>query len=296
MGASFTALTVIVLVSVSDNAPPEPVLPWSFVTIVNVTLPFMLAMGEKIGFDAPAKKVLIFAMVPVNTMELLPEPVTVTLPPVVADNVPESTDKVTVIAPDAASTSAIDNPAKANVVSSFTLKLAGKVLTGASFTALTVMVLVSVSVNAPPEPVLPRSSVTIVKVTLPFMLAIGVKRGFDAPAKKALIFAIVPDNATELVPDPATVTPPLVVADNVPESTDKVTFIAPDPASTSAIDNPAKANVVSSFVLKLAGKVLTGASFTADTLIVTESESVNPFASVDKTVKESVPLKLALGV
>ena len=38
-GASFTALTVIPTVSVSDCAPPEPVLPWSLVVMLNVSAP-----------------------------------------------------------------------------------------------------------------------------------------------------------------------------------------------------------------------------------------------------------------
>ena len=48
------------------------------------------------------------------------------------------------------------------------------VFTGASFTGAMLMVLVSVSLKAPPLPVLPASLVSMVKVTAPLTLATGV--------------------------------------------------------------------------------------------------------------------------
>ena len=44
-GASLTAVTVIATVSVSDSAPPEPVLPWSLVVIVRLAAPLKLGVG-----------------------------------------------------------------------------------------------------------------------------------------------------------------------------------------------------------------------------------------------------------
>ena len=48
-GASLTAVTVMVLVSVSLKAPPLPVLPASLVTMVSVTAPLAFSAGTKLG-------------------------------------------------------------------------------------------------------------------------------------------------------------------------------------------------------------------------------------------------------
>ena len=175
IGASFTAVTLIVRVSVSDNAPPVPVLPPSFVTMVSVTAPFAFAAGLKTGAEPPAKNELIFASVPVNTTELVPEPETVTDPPVVAAIVPEFTDKVTVTVPLAASTSLIDKPVKVTEVSSFVVYDAGIVFTGASFTAVTVIATVSESDNGTPaESVLRTVSVADpLKLLVPWKLKVA---------------------------------------------------------------------------------------------------------------------------
>ena len=59
------------------------------------------------------------------------------------------------------------------VSSSIACTAAGKVSTGASFTALTVIFTVSVSLLAPPEPELPWSLVTMVMVVAPLKLGVG---------------------------------------------------------------------------------------------------------------------------
>ena len=56
-------------------------------------------------------------------------------------------------------------------------------ITGASLTAVTVMLRVSLSVSTPPEPVLPPSLVSMVSWTVPFMLAAGMNTGTAAEAK-----------------------------------------------------------------------------------------------------------------
>ena len=71
-------------------------------------------------------------------------------------------------------------------VSSFVVKLSLPA-TGGSFTALTVIVRVSLSVSVPPVPVLPRSLVSIVSVTLPLKLADGLNVIPVACASVALI-------------------------------------------------------------------------------------------------------------
>ncbi len=64
-------------------------------------------------------------------------------------------------------------PVIAVATSSVTVMDAGKVLTGASLTAATLMVTVSMSTSVPPEPVLPPSLVAIVSVAAPLKLAVG---------------------------------------------------------------------------------------------------------------------------
>ena len=75
-------------------------------------------------------------------------PPTVTPPPDAASNEPVGTESVTVIVPDAASTSAIDSPVSWTWVSSAVVQPApGSVLTGGSLTGFTVMVAVAVAVS-----------------------------------------------------------------------------------------------------------------------------------------------------
>ena len=73
-----------------------------------------------------------------------------------------------------ASTSLMDRPVIALVVSSAVVCATGTVLIGASLTAVTVMATVSTSVSVPPEPVLPLSLVVIVNVAAPLKLAVGI--------------------------------------------------------------------------------------------------------------------------
>ena len=228
----------MVRVSTSVRVPPEPVLPPSLVVIVNVTAPLALLAGTKVGAEPPPRNVLILASVPERVSVPVPDPLTVTPPPVVAVRLPPETPSVTVMVPAAASTSAMERPLNCTLVSSFVLKLAGSVFTGASFTAFTVIVRVSTSVSVPPVPVLPPSLVVIVNVTDPLALLAGTKLGADVPPRKELIFASVPESVSVAVPDPPTVTPPAVAPVSVPELTPSVTVIVPDAASTSAIERP----------------------------------------------------------
>ena len=73
---------------------------------------------------------------------------------------------VSVVVSAALSTSATDTPAMGSAVSSLTLCAPGTVLTGASFTGLTVMATVSVSV-AVPSPVVTVSVSEPLKLRLP---------------------------------------------------------------------------------------------------------------------------------
>ena len=80
----------------------------------------------------------------------MPEPATVTPPEAVALNVPLATPRLTLSGPVPASTSATARPVRASGVSSVPAKLAGRVLTGASLTGVTVTLTPAVSVT-PPE-------------------------------------------------------------------------------------------------------------------------------------------------
>jgi hypothetical protein len=64
--------------------------------------------------------------------------------------------------------------------------------------------------------------------------------------------------------------------------------------STSFTEIPAIESEVSSLTVCAPGTVFSGPSFTEVTVIATASESVAPFASVDRTVSVSAPLKSAL--
>ena len=58
-------------VSVSASAPPEPVLPWSLVTICRVAAPLKSAVGEKLK---PSRAALMSASVPVKVITASPTP------------------------------------------------------------------------------------------------------------------------------------------------------------------------------------------------------------------------------
>ena len=76
----------------------------------------------------------------------------------------------------------------------------------------------------------------------------------------------VPVSTSEPVPLPVTVTPPAVAADSVPVGTLRVTLTLPAAASTSLMLRPARLKLVSSAVVKVAGKLLTGASLAGATV------------------------------
>ena len=103
-------VALMVLTSVSVSAPP-PILPRSFVTMVRLIEP--AAAAENVGAVA-FKNALIAAIVPLNVMELVPLPVTVTPPPEVAAKVPDETVScvVTATAPEGESGSATASPDK----------------------------------------------------------------------------------------------------------------------------------------------------------------------------------------
>ena len=80
---------------------------------------------------------MMLLTVPVSTIEPVPLPVTLTPVPLAAVSVPVGTLRVTLTAPAAASTSLMLRPARVTLVSSAVVNVAGRVLTGASLTALT---------------------------------------------------------------------------------------------------------------------------------------------------------------
>ena len=98
-------------------------------------------------------------------MVTLALPLPLTPAPAVTLRMPLATDSVVVSA--LLSLSATETPAIGRMVSSATLCAAGTVLTGASFTGLTVIAIVSVSVAVP-------SSVTTVSVSPPLKLRLPV--------------------------------------------------------------------------------------------------------------------------
>ncbi|WP_228025800.1 hypothetical protein, partial [Synechocystis salina] len=105
--------------------------------MVRVTGPLKSALGAKTGAEPPPRNVLILATVPLRTIEPVPEPVTVTLPPDNADKVPELTDRFTVTLPVPASTSLMDKLLKVKFVFSLTLNVDVRVFTGGSLTGVT---------------------------------------------------------------------------------------------------------------------------------------------------------------
>ena len=103
--------------------------------------------------------------------------------------------------------------------------------------------------SVPPEPVLPPSDVVMVSVTAPLALRAGANTGAEPPARKLLMLARVPVNVIDPEFEPATVTPPALVAVRRPELTSSVTVIVPDAASTSEIERPVSMTEVSSLVV-----------------------------------------------
>ena len=143
-------------------------------------------------------------------------------------------------------------------------------LVGVSSTGIMSMLRMSVSLCAPPSPVLPPSLVTMVNVTEPLALLTGTYTGVRTPVlKKLLIWATVPASVMLVVPLPVTVTPPAVAAVSLPLETLNVTVTEPGAASASLICKLLSTMLLSSSMVKLAGSVLTGASLMAATLMLT---------------------------
>ena len=183
------------------------------------------------------------------------------------------------------STSFTEIPAIESAVSSLTVCAPGTVFTGPSFTELTVMATAS-------ESVAPFASVdSTVSVSAPLKSALP---WYERLARAALIWACVPDSVSVEEPfAPALmVAPPARLTVTVPFVT--VSCVVARLPSTSFTEMPAIESAVSSLTVCAPGTVFTGPSFTELTVIATASESVAPFASVERTVSVSAPLKSAL--
>lgn len=102
--------------------------------------------------------------------------------------------------------------------------------------AVTARVLVPLSLCAPPVPVLPLSLMATVRVTLAVALDAVVNVRLP-PLMKLLSAVSVPFNTRD-VPLPLTVTPPPVLAERLPEGTEKVAVRLPAPASGSMKEMP----------------------------------------------------------
>ena len=154
---SAASVTEIVTTLVSLLAPPLPEAPafWSLVVKVNVTLPVKFVVGAKLSVlpKLPASRLMICAIVPVSVTVPVPDPVTLT-PVVPAPALSRPLETVSVVSMMAlpASTSEIENALPLAVENTSVVFLAvncgsGTAFTGASLTAVTVRLTVSVSVD-----------------------------------------------------------------------------------------------------------------------------------------------------
>ena len=174
-GASFTAVTLTLIVSVSVCGPPEPVNPRSSDVIVIVAEPLKFALGVKV---VPSRAALMSVMAPTICTLEVPLPMTVTPAVEPVARVPLVEESVTWMALPPASTSDTEmalplEVEKTRFVSSATVCVPGTLFTGASLTALTVMLTVSVSLSGPPAPVLPLSLAVTVSEAEPLKFALG---------------------------------------------------------------------------------------------------------------------------
>ncbi|MNJ14516.1 hypothetical protein D3C77_87420 [compost metagenome] len=263
-GASLIAVTarVSVVLLASEVPVPElpgsmPVLPPSSMATVRVTLATELAAVRKFTWLA-AMKALISARPPTRVRLPVPEPLTVTPLPLVAFRLPLGTERTTVTAPLPASTSVKLMPVMAPGWSSFTAMLPGALILGASLTAVTCKVVMVEAVA------LLAVSMLTIRVTLAVALLAVVKLRL-LPAMKVLILAIVPVRV-RAEPVPPTTTPPPLMADKVPEPTEKVTVAVLESASLKLM--PVTAVAVSSLTDSVAGALTCGVSLTAVTLTV----------------------------
>src|SRR5256885_3141 len=113
-------------------------------------------------------------------MELVPLPLTVRRVVPESVSVPLVTESVTVSLPAPASTPAMEitlPPLKVNGVSSLVVAVAGRVMTGASSTGVTLTVMELLVVSGPPLPVLPLSFVETPTAGVPLELGVGAETG-----------------------------------------------------------------------------------------------------------------------
>ena len=93
------------------------------------------------------------------------------------------------------------------------------------------------------------------------------------------------------------VTPPPVIAVSVPVGTLRVTLMGAAAASTSLMLMPVSAVATSSVTAMLAGTVLTGASLTAvSTMISVAAVDTPPLLSMAVKLKLVLPLAFAVGL
>ena len=152
--------------------------------------------------------------------------------------------------------------------------------TGASFTAVTVMPTLSLSLRAPPVPLLPRSLVVIASDAAPLKSAVGAN---TSPFSAVLIALAVPVKVIVALP----LAPPVIVRPTVPASvsvplvTVSVTCNGLPPASASATLMALpfavlNASVASSFTVCAAGTPFTGGWFATSVLVSATSAGSSP--------------------
>ena len=238
--------------------PPLPVFPRSDMPIVRATLADASDADVYETFDA-AMNALRFVMSPAS-VRFEDVPPTVTPPPLVALRTPDGTARLTDTLALPASTSLTRMPVSGEATSSVTLMLAGAVMPGASFTAVTDNVTVVDAICGPPPPAWPPSSAPTFSVTIDVLFWAVVNWTPDA-AKKALMSVTDPFSVID-VDVPPTVTPPTPVAERVPDGTDSITVIGLPPASASEKEMPASVAPTSSVTAMEPGAVMIGASLT----------------------------------
>ena len=154
---------------------------------------------------------------------------------------------------------------------------------------LTWMVAWSLSTSAPPEPVLPPSSVVSVSVSSPKKSSAPRYTTLPAAASSALICASVPESVTLPPPLPSTVAPPTAATVSVPCATDSVVVNVAELASTSVIASPPSAASVFASTSYEVGAVLTGASLTAVNVTVASPRLASPPPSSTLKLRPSGP-------
>ena len=230
---------------------------------------------------------MICVIVPVSVSVFVPEPETpVPVVPAETDKVPLVTDNVAVMLALPASTSR-DSRCRAfereRSLSVAEYVVGVIVATGASLTAVILIVAESELVNAPPEPVLPLSLTRQGERQQEAGWRIGVDAHINVaaplPASRLLMCVIVPVSVSVFVPEPETPAPVVPAeTDKVPLVTDNVAVMLALPASTSeiAMPVPSSESEVCSVAEYVVGVIVaTGASLTAAILIVAESEPVS---------------------